>query len=68
MASETTSNGSAYALELVDMSVHYGGAAALDGADIGVRFVILDSGKLLASGEVEDVLNRLEVIEAYMGV
>ena len=28
MAGETISNGSAYALELVDISVHYGGAAS----------------------------------------
>ena len=38
MADETTANGSgAYALELVNISVHYGGVVALDGADLGVR-------------------------------
>ena len=33
----TAANGAPYALELVDISVHYGGVVALDGADIGVR-------------------------------
>ena len=37
MNQPTQPNGSAYALELLDISVHYGGVVVLDGADIGVR-------------------------------
>ena len=32
------------------------------------HLIVLDSGRLLVEGEVEDVLNREEVIEAYLGV
>ena len=31
------------------------------------HIIVLDSGRLLTSGEVEDVLNQEEVIEAYLG-
>ena len=31
------------------------------------HIIVLDSGKLLTEGEVEDVLSREEVIEAYLG-
>ena len=31
------------------------------------HLIVLDSGQLLIEGEVEDVLNRQEVIEAYLG-
>ena len=31
------------------------------------HLIVLDSGKLLAEGDVDEVLNRLEVIEAYLG-
>ena len=31
------------------------------------HLIVLDSGKLLIDGEVEDVLSRQEVIEAYLG-
>ena len=31
------------------------------------HLIVLDSGKLLIEGEVEDVLSRQEVIEAYLG-
>ena len=31
------------------------------------HLIVLDSGKLLTQGEVHDVLNREEVIEAYLG-
>ena len=36
--------------------------------ELSDRVIVLDSGELLASaGEAEDVLNRPEVIEAYLG-
>ena len=35
--------------------------------ELSDRIFVLDSGELLATGEVEDVLNRPEVIEAYLG-
>ncbi len=35
--------------------------------ELSDRIIVLDSGTLLAEGEVEDVLNRPEVIEAYLG-
>ena len=31
------------------------------------HLIVLDSGKLLAEGDVDEVLNRTEVIEAYLG-
>ena len=31
------------------------------------HLIVLDSGKLLTYGEVHDVLNREEVIRAYLG-
>ena len=31
------------------------------------HIIVLDSGRLLTSGDVETVLNRKEVIEAYLG-
>ena len=31
------------------------------------HIIVLDSGRLLTSGDVETVLNRQEVIEAYLG-
>jgi branched-chain amino acid transport system ATP-binding protein len=31
------------------------------------HIIVLDSGKQLLAGEVEDILNRQEVIEAYLG-
>lgn len=62
MASETTSNPNGYALELVDVSVRYGGIMALDGADIGVR-----------EGEVVAVMGpngagKSTVLKAVMGL
>lgn len=36
--------------------------------ELSDRIIVLDSGALLAAGEVEAVLNRPEVIEAYLGV
>ena len=35
--------------------------------ELSDHIFVLDSGALLAEGEVEDVLNRSEVIEAYLG-
>jgi branched-chain amino acid transport system ATP-binding protein len=35
--------------------------------ELSDHIFVLDSGTLLAEGEVEDVLNRPEVIEAYLG-
>ena len=35
--------------------------------ELSDRIFVLDAGTLLATGEVEDVLNRPEVIEAYLG-
>ena len=35
--------------------------------ELSDHIFVLDSGALLAEGEVEDVLNRPEVIEAYLG-
>ncbi len=35
--------------------------------DLSDYLIVLDSGELLAQGEVEDVLHRDEVIEAYLG-
>ncbi len=35
--------------------------------DMSDHLIVLDSGKLLSDGEAEDVLNREEVIEAYLG-
>jgi ABC-type branched-subunit amino acid transport system ATPase component len=32
------------------------------------HIIVLESGRLLGEGDVEDVLNREEVIEAYLGV
>ena len=62
MNQPTQPNGSAYALELVDISVHYGGVVALDGADIGVR-----------EGEVVAVMGpngagKSTVLKAVMGL
>ncbi len=31
------------------------------------HLIVLDGGKLLVSGQVEDVLNQPEVISAYLG-
>ena len=31
------------------------------------HIIVMDSGQLLTSGDVEVVLNRQEVIEAYLG-
>ena len=36
--------------------------------ELSDRIIVLDSGALLAAGDVEPVLNRPEVIEAYLGV
>ena len=36
--------------------------------ELSDRIMVLDSGKLLAEGEVEEVLGREEVIDAYLGV
>ena len=36
--------------------------------ELSDRIMVLDSGKLLAEGEVEEVLSRQEVIDAYLGV
>ena len=35
--------------------------------ELSDRIFVLDAGTLLAAGEVGDVLNRPEVIEAYLG-
>ena len=35
--------------------------------ELSDRIFVLDSGILLAEGDVEDVLNRPEVVEAYLG-
>ena len=35
--------------------------------ELSDRIIVLDSGTLLAAGEVEPVLNSEEVIEAYLG-
>ena len=35
--------------------------------ELSDHIIVLDSGQLLAEGEVEDVLTRPEVIEAYLG-
>ena len=32
------------------------------------RIIVLDSGKLLTAGDVQEVLSRAEVIEAYLGM
>ena len=61
MAGETTSNGGAYALELVNISVDYGGVAALDGADIGVR-----DGEAAAMGP--NGAGKSTVLKAVMGL
>ena len=58
----TTTNNGAYALELVNISVHYGGVAALDGADLGVR-----------EGEVVAVMGpngagKSTILKAVMGL
>ena len=36
--------------------------------EITDHLLVLDSGALLAEGEVQEVLSRKEVIEAYLGV
>ncbi len=36
--------------------------------ELSDRIMVLDSGKLLAEGEVDEVLSRDEVIDAYLGV
>ena len=36
--------------------------------ELSDRIMVLDSGRLLAEGEVEEVLSREEVIDAYLGV
>lgn len=36
--------------------------------ELSDRIMVLDSGQLLAEGEVEEVLSRDEVIDAYLGV
>ena len=36
--------------------------------ELSDRIMVLDSGQLLAEGEVEEVLSREEVIDAYLGV
>lgn len=35
--------------------------------ELSDHIIVLDSGRLLAEGEVDDVLSRAEVIEAYLG-
>ena len=35
--------------------------------ELSDRIIVLDSGALLAAGDVEPVLNSAEVIEAYLG-
>ena len=35
--------------------------------ELSDRIFVLDSGELLASGDVEEALSRPEVIEAYLG-
>ena len=35
--------------------------------ELSDHIIVLDSGSLLAEGEVEEVLSRAEVIEAYLG-
>ena len=35
--------------------------------ELSDHLIVLDSGQLLAEGEVQDVLSRTEVIEAYLG-
>ena len=35
--------------------------------ELSDHVIVLDSGRLLTEGEVEDVLSRPEVIEAYLG-
>ena len=35
--------------------------------ELSDHLIVLDSGRLLAEGDVEDVLTREEVIEAYLG-
>ena len=36
--------------------------------ELSDHLIVLDSGRLLVEGEVEEVLSRPEVIEAYLGV
>lgn len=36
--------------------------------ELSDRIMVLDSGKLLAEGDVDEVLSRAEVIDAYLGV
>ncbi len=36
--------------------------------ELSDHLFVLDSGRLLVEGEVEEVLSRPEVIEAYLGV
>ena len=35
--------------------------------ELSDHIIVLESGELLLSGEVEDILSRPEVIKAYLG-
>ena len=36
--------------------------------ELADHLIVMDSGRLLVEGDVEEVLSRPEVIEAYLGV